>query len=98
MPSHDDDHSVVWDFLAGVGIGALVGGALALLYAPKSGEELRTDLRDKAGDAKDKVDRLLGDLRQRGERIIEDLKGAVEAGRKAAAGKRQSLEDERGQG
>ena len=96
MPSHDDDHSVVMDFLAGVGIGALLGGALALLYAPKSGAELRTDLRDKAGDAKDAVERVLGDLRQRGERIIEELKSAVEAGRKSAAAKRQTLEDERG--
>jgi len=97
MGAHDnDDHSAVLDFLTGFGIGALVAGAFALLYAPKSGAELRSDLRDKADDAKDAVERLLGDLRQRGERIIEDLKSAVEAGRKAAATKRHSLEDERG--
>ena len=32
--------------------GALVGTALALLFAPRSGEELRSDLRDKVGEVR----------------------------------------------
>ena len=38
-------------FLAGLGIGALVG----VLYAPKSGEETRSDLISGAQDAKEKA-------------------------------------------
>jgi hypothetical protein len=34
-------------------IGGLVGAGLALLFAPKSGEKLRDDLRDRVGEAKD---------------------------------------------
>ena len=32
--------------------GALVGTALALLFAPRSGEELRSDLREKVSDVR----------------------------------------------
>ena len=38
-------------FLAGLGIGALVG----VLYAPKAGEDTRQDLLQGASDAKDKA-------------------------------------------
>ena len=30
--------------------GSIIGAAMALLYAPKAGKELRADLREKAGD------------------------------------------------
>ena len=49
--------------LIGVGAGAL----LALLYAPKSGEQLRRDLRRKYKDARDAV-----------EDFAEEAKGSVE--------------------
>lgn len=49
-------------FIAGV-IAALV----ALLFAPKSGEELREDLKEKAKDTKDSVQKGTGHL-------VEDFK------------------------
>ncbi len=42
------------DFLIGSLIGGIVGATTALLLAPKSGKELRTDLNDQATQLKDK--------------------------------------------
>ena len=61
----DDPH--VWgSIVAGVAIGLIVGGALALLFAPKSGDHLRTGL----GDAVD-------DLKERAEQVIDDLQASA---------------------
>ena len=37
-------------FIKGLGIGAAIAGAGALLFAPKSGKETRADIKHKAGD------------------------------------------------
>jgi gas vesicle protein len=48
--------------MAGIGIsliaGIILGGAIALLYAPESGKETRKMLRSKAMDARDYVEDL----------------------------------------
>lgn len=36
------------NFLSGAILGAIVGASMALLLTPESGEQLRTDLRDRA--------------------------------------------------
>ncbi len=36
------------NFIAGAVLGAAIGSILGLLFAPKSGEELRKDLQEKA--------------------------------------------------
>ena len=46
--SDSDSNSFVW-FLAGLGVGALVG----VLYAPYSGQETREVLRSKADEGRD---------------------------------------------
>jgi len=51
----DESSSGLGWFLAGLGIGALVG----VLYAPKSGREMRDDLAVQAGDAKEKADQYV---------------------------------------
>ena len=40
-------------FFAGLVWGSLVGAAVALLYAPKAGKELREDLTERAHEYKD---------------------------------------------
>lgn len=75
--------------LKGLVIGLLAGGAigavLALLYAPKSGKELRSDLRDKADDlldgaegyvsaARAKAGELVTEAKRRSDQIISDAK------------------------
>jgi gas vesicle protein len=75
--------------LKGLVIGLLAGGAigavLALLYAPKSGKELRSDLREKADDlldgaegyvtaARTKAGELVSEAKRRSDLIITDAK------------------------
>jgi gas vesicle protein len=84
-------------------MGALVGAGLALLFAPKSGAETQEDLKEHArklrGTAEDKMreaqkqleDRL--DVAREGvQSRVEDVKSAVDAGRKAAVDARDDLE------
>jgi gas vesicle protein len=57
-------------FALGILVGAVVGGGIALLYAPKSGQETRQLIRDKSGDLYEVVKRKVGDVRQTmGEKI-----------------------------
>jgi gas vesicle protein len=53
MSDNDNSGGFGW-FLAGLGIGALVG----VLYAPKSGKETRDDLAAAALDARDRANQL----------------------------------------
>lgn len=39
-------------FISGIILGGLIGAALGILYAPKTGEETRRDLMKKAGEWK----------------------------------------------
>ena len=54
--AHDDEggNSMLY-FLAGIGVGALIGAAAGLLLAPKSGAETREDLTHKFDELKGKV-------------------------------------------
>lgn len=44
-----------------LGVGLLVGAAVALLLAPKSGRELRSDLEDRLRDARRRADDTVRD-------------------------------------
>jgi ferritin-like metal-binding protein YciE len=61
--------------MGGLLAGLLIGGAVALLYAPKSGEKIRKDLRDAADDLKHKSDEWRSsaeDLIERGKQTISE--------------------------
>lgn len=77
-------------FLVGLGIGAMVG----ILFAPKSGEETREYLAQKADEGREYAQRKARELRERAEDIVErgksvasrqkeTLAAAVDAGRDA---------------
>jgi gas vesicle protein len=53
--SDSNDRNVMLYFLAGVGVGALIGAAAGILLAPKSGAETREDLVRKFDELKGKV-------------------------------------------
>ncbi|HMK30026.1 MAG TPA: YtxH domain-containing protein [Terriglobales bacterium] len=85
----DNGNSFGW-FLAGLGIGAAIG----ILYAPRSGEETRQMVRDRAEEQRDRVTRRAREARQqanqwvdRGKDFVqqqkEQLKTAYDAGRQA---------------
>ncbi|MDQ7857339.1 MAG: YtxH domain-containing protein [Armatimonadota bacterium] len=86
------------DFVAGFILGGLLGTALALLFAPRSGEETRQQLtssaeqlreraRERADDLLDRVRTGAQDLSERGRAALDDgvgrLRDAVERGREA---------------
>src|SRR5215470_371585 len=59
--------SAITFLLIGLGIGAMT----ALLLAPKTGKQLRKDIRRKYEDAKETVDDWTGDTREAVEDLIE---------------------------
>src|SRR5271167_484687 len=68
--SDNNAGSKVSFFLVGLGIGALVG----ILFAPKSGEETREFLSDKADEGREYAQRKARELRERAEDLIERSK------------------------
>lgn len=87
--SDRDGNSFVW-FVAGLGLGALVG----VLYAPRSGSETREVLRARAEEGRDYVRNRAEEARQqanqwadRGRDVLnqqkEQFRAAYEAGRQA---------------
>jgi len=86
----DNAVSKISFFLVGLGIGALVG----ILFAPKSGEETREYLSQKADEGREYAQRKAQELRERAEDLVErsknvaarqkeSISAAVDAGRDA---------------
>ena len=64
-------------------LGAAAGAAIALLYAPATGEETRRKLKDKARAGREKAEEMARDGREFLSRQRENLGAAVERGREA---------------
>ncbi|MGB6387474.1 MAG: YtxH domain-containing protein [Terriglobales bacterium] len=84
-----DGNGFLW-FLAGLGVGAVVG----VLYAPKSGDEMRDVLRSKAQEGSERARHQArrarehaGEWVDRGREVLnqqkEQFRSAYEAGRQA---------------
>ncbi len=84
-----DGNSFLW-FLAGLGVGAVVG----VLYAPRSGDEMRDVIRSKAQESSDRARQTARRAREqanewvdRGSDVLnqqkERFRSAYEAGRQA---------------
>jgi gas vesicle protein len=89
------------DFLAGFVVGALVGAAVAFLFAPQSGEETRTLIREKGIELREQADEMSLEARRRAEQlqsqtrerasgIQAQLRQSIDEGR--SAGKRSKEE------
>jgi len=61
-------------FLAGLGIGAAIGAAIGVLYAPKAGKETREDLLNSAREAKEKAAEYVEQGRQKAADLVEEGK------------------------
>ena len=64
-------------------LGAIAGAAVALLYAPASGEETRRKLAEKAREGRDRAEALAREGREMFERNRDNIAEAVERGREA---------------
>jgi gas vesicle protein len=69
-----DESKLAKGMLIGFLSGAVVGGVLALLYAPKSGKELRTDLRRKTEEITEDVEEYLRDAQSKAKELINEGK------------------------
>jgi gas vesicle protein len=78
-----DNGSSAGTVLVSFMLGAVAGAAIALLYAPATGEETRRKLAEKAREGRDKAERLARDGREFFDRQRETLTTAVERGREA---------------
>jgi gas vesicle protein len=89
-------------FVAGFLFGAFVGAALALVFAPAPGDELREQIKEKSIELKDRAGTLgaeaskrADELVARGQSILQDqrlrFREAVEEGRQAASRRKEEL-------
>jgi gas vesicle protein len=76
-----DNGSQAGTVLVSFVLGAIAGAAVALLYAPESGEETRRKLAEKAREGRDRAEQLARDGREFFNRHRDDLASAVERGR-----------------
>jgi gas vesicle protein len=51
-------------FFAGLMMGAIVGAAIALLYAPQPGTETRRMVKEKASEIKEKTSKAVGKIKE----------------------------------
>ena len=63
-------------FTEGIILGALVGAALGILFAPQSGEETRTKLKQLKDDNQDLID----ETKETTEKLIAKTKKSIEEG------------------
>ncbi len=73
MASNDEGSSSFGWFLAGLGIGALVG----VLYAPKAGRETRDEIVAGALDARDKANQLYSQGKEQATQYVQQGKEQV---------------------
>ena len=63
----------VFRFLAGVAVGAAIGGIAGVLLAPQSGEETREAIGAMAKDVAQKTDDTVKDIQNKADTIVSDM-------------------------
>lgn len=100
---NNEDKGVLLSVLAGIGLGAVIGAAAGLLFAPQSGVETREDIKKAADDLKSRAEEVAGelgtsvdDLVQKSKDLIDSTKTkvqqAIEAGRQAVSETKEDLQ------
>lgn len=78
-----DNNNSAGTVLVAFALGAIAGAAIALLYAPTSGEETRRKLAEKAREGRDRAEQLARQGREFLDRQRETVTAAVDRGREA---------------
>jgi gas vesicle protein len=75
MSNDREEANVVMYMLAGVGLGAIIGAAAGLLFAPKAGTETREELANKFKELKGKTEEWVHEQRAKrsGQAAVEEL-------------------------
>jgi gas vesicle protein len=77
-------------FLIGLLCGAAIGAAIGLMFAPKSGSEIRQRLYDSTGDIRRKAYESYGQASEQVNNIVTKGREAVDRGREAFENARHS--------
>ena len=78
MENNQRNHSKL---LRGFFVGSVLGAAAGFLMAPKSGKELRSDIKARTDKALDETKRLYSDGRTR----FENVRASIAGGRRGAS-------------
>ena len=83
--SEGEGNDTIISLLAGVGVGVLVGAAVALLMAPQSGQETRSQIRGTADDLLLKLRDTVEDMRGKVDEMVASLKARGDGGSDSAS-------------
>ncbi len=87
--SHDNNSGK--SFLVGLLAGGAIGALVALLFAPKSGRELRADLKLKGEEYLDEAEKYISEAREKARELINEGKKRSEKIISEAKSKSQEL-------
>ena len=111
IPMAEEKSGLAKGLFIGFIAGGVVGAITALLYAPKSGKELRSDIKRKAGDfaedaseyvksARAKTIEVINEGKNRSDQLVSDAKEKAEhilgSAEKVLTGIRERAEEETG--
>lgn len=65
MSDNNNDSNNMLYLLAGVGLGAIIGAAAGILFAPKAGDQTRDDLTDKFKELKTKTEEWVNEQKSK---------------------------------
>jgi gas vesicle protein len=65
-------------FLGGLITGGLIGGLAGIIFAPKSGRELRQDISNKGNELLEDTNEFIGNAKTKASAIISDAKKSAE--------------------
>jgi gas vesicle protein len=65
-------------FLTGAVFGSLIGGTIALLFAPQTGEETRTVIKEKSNELKDRAIETGEEIRHKAEETAAQARTRIE--------------------
>jgi len=86
------------DLFKGFVLGGLIGVAVGVLFAPKSGKDLREDLKEESedliGKAKNELDKLKNDLSDLRDKITDTIDRGKNIFEQAATAEEQDFEKE----
>ena len=82
-------------FLSGLILGGLVGAAVGMLYAPKSGEETRSELLDRTSELRGRAEDLAEDALKRAQELQKEAKLLQEEAKKWQERGAAALEEQR---
>jgi gas vesicle protein len=71
---NDRNGFAVGAMFLGLLIGLVIGAAATLMVSPKSGEEIRRDIRQAASEVRSKAEDTYTDVRHKAEKTAEDLR------------------------